>query len=105
MIRTDYAVKHRNCETVIMKNITVAIDDETHRLARIRAAELETSISALVRDYLRTLAGKTVSAEVERERRRRLMNEIFEDIKRTRPGFKASDNVSREDLYERRALR
>jgi len=38
-----------------MKNITVSIDEETHRLARIRAAEMETSVSALVRGYLRSL--------------------------------------------------
>ena len=88
-----------------MKNITVAVDDETHRLARVRAAELETSLSALVRDYLRSLVGKTASVEVERERRRRLMNEVFEDIRKTRPGFKASENVSREELYEKRAVR
>ena len=29
-----------------MKNITVSIDEQTHRLARIRAAELDTSVSA-----------------------------------------------------------
>ena len=39
-----------------MKNITVAIDEETHRKARIRAAELGTSVSALVKAYLQTLA-------------------------------------------------
>ena len=38
-----------------MKNITVSVDEETHRLARIRAAELDTSVSALVRDFLRNL--------------------------------------------------
>ena len=40
-----------------MKNITVSIDEKTHRLARIRAAELDTSVSALVRNYLRSLVG------------------------------------------------
>lgn len=35
-----------------MKNVTVSLDDETHRRARIRAAELGTSLSALVKDYL-----------------------------------------------------
>jgi len=40
-----------------MKNITVSIDDETHRRARIRAAELGTSLSALVKDYLTNVAG------------------------------------------------
>ena len=38
-----------------MKNITVSVDEKTHRMARIRAAELDTSVSALVRDYLRAL--------------------------------------------------
>ena len=41
-----------------MKNITVSVDEETHRLARIRAAELDRSVSALVRDYLKALAGE-----------------------------------------------
>ena len=40
-----------------MRNITVSVDEDTHRLARVRAAELDTSISALVREYLRTLSG------------------------------------------------
>jgi hypothetical protein len=39
-----------------MKNVTVALDDEVHRKARIRAAELGTSLSALVKDYLNALA-------------------------------------------------
>ena len=38
-----------------MRNITVSVDEETHRLARIRAAELDTSVSALVRDFLKNL--------------------------------------------------
>ena len=40
-----------------MRNITVSVDDDTHRCSRIRAAELDTSVSALVRTYLRSLAG------------------------------------------------
>ena len=39
-----------------MKNVTIALDDETHRTARIRAAEMGTSLSALVKDYLQRLA-------------------------------------------------
>ncbi len=45
-----------------MKNITVSVDEQTHRLARIRAAELDTSVSALVRDYLKSLAADRASA-------------------------------------------
>ena len=41
-----------------MKNVTISLDDETHRNARIRAAELGTSLSALVKDYLSTLTAE-----------------------------------------------
>lgn len=39
-----------------MKNVTITLDDETHRTARIRAAELGTSLSAMVKEYLQGLA-------------------------------------------------
>ena len=35
-----------------MKNITVSVDDETYRRARTKAAEQDTSLSALVRRFL-----------------------------------------------------
>lgn len=49
-----------------MKNVTIALDEETHRRARIRAAELGTSLSALVKAYLEQLgsAGATPVAGV-----------------------------------------
>ena len=47
-----------------MKNITVAVDEKTHRMARIRAAELDTSVSALVRQYLRDLASSGMTVPV-----------------------------------------
>ena len=92
-----------------MKNITVSVDEETHRLARIRAAELDTSVSALVRDYLKNLvadrsggsAGNGPVVEVEAERRRRRLREVIEDIRAASPGFRAADNLSREELYDR----
>ena len=96
-----------------MKNITVSVDEETHRLVRIRAAELETSVSALVRDYLRGLACGRLAVdgdgprpvETPRERRHRIMDEVFEDIRATRSGFSSSENAPREALHERRAVR
>ena len=92
-----------------MKNITVSVDEETHRLARIRAAELDTSVSALVRDYLKNLvadrsggsAGNSPVLEAEAERRRRRLREVIEDIRAASPGFRAADNLSREELYDR----
>lgn len=39
-----------------MKNITLSVDEESYRRACIAAAERNTTVSALVRDYLRTFA-------------------------------------------------
>jgi plasmid stability protein len=50
-----------------MKNVTIALDDETHRQARIRAAEMGTSLSALVKSYLNTLAHSNAPQEGVRE--------------------------------------
>jgi plasmid stability protein len=38
-----------------MKNVTIALDDEVHRRARIHAATMGTSLSALVKGYLESL--------------------------------------------------
>ncbi|MDE2809576.1 MAG: hypothetical protein OXN90_14275 [Gemmatimonadota bacterium] len=92
-----------------MKKITVSVDEETYRLARIRAAELDTSVSALVRDYLKSLVADRASGtadngpvtEPEAERRRRMLNEVIEKIRTTSPGFRAADNLPREELYDR----
>ena len=92
-----------------MKNITVSVDEETHRLARIRAAELDISVSALVREYLKSLvadrAGGATSeepdAETETERRRRMLREVFEDFDVRAVGLRMSDNLTREELYDR----
>ncbi len=96
-----------------MRNITVSVDDDTYRQSRIRAAELDTSVSALVRDFLERLVrdgsdesgARGPDAETEGERRGRLLDEIFEDICATRSGFRAADNLSREALHDRRSVR
>ena len=80
-----------------MKNITVSLDDEVYRRARIKAAELDTSVSALVKKYLVALAG----AETDFERRERLEEEVLAKIKGR--GFSASDRLSRDKVHERRA--
>ena len=86
-----------------MKNITVSVDEETHRFARIRAAELGTSVSALVRSYLRSLAedggpGAERTTETPLERRRRQLREVFADFDAR--GVGVSERVSREELYD-----
>lgn len=46
-----------------MTNLTLTVDEETLRRARIRALELGTSVNALVREYLGRLAGRSAAAE------------------------------------------
>lgn len=76
-----------------MKNITVSVDDEIYRRARVRAAERETSLSALVRQFLTELAAEESStarlAREERELRARI------DV------FTARDRMSRDDVHQR----
>ena len=91
-----------------MKNITVAVDDETYRQAHVRAAEMDTSVSALVREYLQSLtdAGPEFQKlETASERRMRKLLNVIEDISQNNPNFKMSDNVPREELYDRHASR
>jgi hypothetical protein len=76
-----------------MKNITVSVDDETYRRARIKAAERETSISALVKRFLVQLASEEGAAGLLEREEREL---------RARIGvFKAGDRLSRDDAHRR----
>ena len=96
-----------------MKNITVSIDDDCHRLARIRAAELGTSVSALVRAYLSSLVqnrdGKHESGaepgETPHQRRCRQLREVFADFDAEGVGLRMSENLPREALYDRASMR
>ena len=95
-----------------MKNITVSIDEHTHRQARVRAAELGTSVSALVRTYLNRLVTEPLEEKVTEEesetpleRRRRLLREVFADFDARGIGLRMSENLSRDELYDRNAFR
>jgi plasmid stability protein len=76
-----------------MKNITVSLDDETYRRARIIAAQQETSVSALVRRFLNELG----SEETETERLKRQERALREQI----TDFRASDRLSRDKVHDR----
>ena len=89
-----------------MKNITVSVDDDVYRQARIKAAEQDTSISALVKNYLIGLINGTDSswqsefarlAGQEQELRRRLFahGQVL----------RSADNLPRQALHDRDALR
>jgi plasmid stability protein len=82
---------------VYVRNVTVSLDDEVYRRARVKAAERDTSLSALVRDFLISLGEE----ETEFERRKRLQDEVLRSI----VAFRANDRLSRDEAHDRRALR
>ena len=78
-----------------MRNITVSLDDDTYRRARMIAAQRDTSVSALVKRFLLELG----SGESEAERLKRQERELRERI----TDFDASDRLSRDDVHRRGA--
>jgi uncharacterized protein YdaU (DUF1376 family) len=78
---------------VTVKNITVSLDDETYRRARLIAAERDTSVSALVRQFLVELAkGESQSERLKREERA---------LRKRITAFTASNRLSRDEVHER----
>ena len=77
-----------------MKNLTVSLDDEIYRRARVIAAQRDTSVSALVKQFLTSLA----AGETEFERLKREERELREQI----TNFSASDRLSRDEVHDRR---
>ena len=81
-----------------MSNITLSLDDNTYRTARIVAAERGTSVSALVRDYLQSLQPDPNAAD-----RAALVRTL--DWAASTGNFSAQDRLSREDVHDRSAMR
>jgi len=76
-----------------VKNITVSVDDETYRRARVKAAERDTSVSALVKRFLTELAAEESDAERLKREERELRARIS--------SFSAGARLSRDDVHER----
>jgi hypothetical protein len=77
-----------------VKNITVSLDAETYRQARIAAAERGTSVSALVKRFLIGLAkGGDAAEQAERALREQIID------------FRAADRLPRDEIHQRSAKR
>jgi plasmid stability protein len=76
-----------------MANLTLTVDEETLRRARIRALEQGTSVNAVVRDFLERFS--------EDESRRLALQEFLE-LSRASEASSGGDGRawSREDLYD-----
>ena len=90
-----------------MKTISVSVENETHRRARIRAAETGTTVSAMMRnlliEFLQCPASE--SAETEHQKRARLLDEVLEEFKSNGIGVDTGNILTREEIYGRNAPR
>jgi plasmid stability protein len=77
--------------------VTISLPDDVYRQARIKAAANDTSVSALVREFLLRLA----EGETDFDRRKRLQAKTLAAIKR----FHAGDRVGRDEVHDRDAVR
>lgn len=80
-----------------MPNITVTVSEQVYRRARVRAAELDTSVSAVVTRTLEDFAADGTGAL---GRRRRL-----EELRARTPVLPAARRLSRSELYRGRGGR
>jgi molecular chaperone GrpE (heat shock protein) len=76
-----------------VKNITVSVSDDVYRQARIRAAELGKSVSALVSEFLNSLSERETEFARLEEKQRRVQTEIR--------NFRARDRLSRDEIHHR----
>jgi plasmid stability protein len=83
------------CDTDLVAIVTLTLDKEILKRARIRALEQGTSVNAVVREFLASYAGAGDRAE----NMRRFL-EIAKDAESVRDG--RGRNWRREDLYEDR---
>jgi hypothetical protein len=80
-----------------MKNITLAIDEDVLREVRKIAAERDTTVNGLVREYLRKLAG-------ERDRSARARAELVRLSEESEGRLGSNGKWTREEIYAERTL-
>src|SRR5271165_3503784 len=91
-------VTHILCAQDLMKNITLAVDEEVLNKVRAYAVEHKTTVNAIVRRHLEKIAGEN---DMRAEARRQLLR-----LAETSRGRMSPDYVwNREELYDRPVLR
>jgi Arc/MetJ family transcription regulator len=84
---------HSYTYTVVMKNITLSVDEDVLATVRRHAAERNSTVNALVREYLTNLASHQDRAKRARARLRKLSAQS--------QGRLGKRTWSREDLHDR----
>jgi len=85
--------------------ILVSVDDETHRRARVRADQLQLSVPELAATILASAVEAVEIPEGDHEGALEgdelSLDDLIGRIRAAYPDFRASDNLPREQLYER----
>nr|MBS0019979.1 hypothetical protein [Gammaproteobacteria bacterium] len=76
-----------------MTNLTITVDDEVLKRARLRALQEDTSVNALLRDTLEAYAGVKAG-------RKSAVSELLRLAKESQAGS-GGERWTREELYER----
>ena len=76
-----------------MANLTIAVDADLLRRARVRAAQLDTSVNAVLREYLKTWVG-------DADERARAVASLIRRSGRAKSGSGAR-KWTRDELHER----
>lgn len=79
-----------------MANLTITVDEGTLKRARMRALEEDTSVNAVLREYLEEYAG---GRREQLEAARRILAASRDSASRSGPGGR---RWTREELYEER---
>ena len=83
-----------------MKNVTVSLEDELYREARIAAARANTSVTGLVREFLTVLTGGENVQSAGSPSSRAIL-ETIDRIRRRHPGFDIAGKLTRDEMHSR----
>lgn len=81
-----------------MANLALTIDDGVLERARIRASEEDTSVNALIREYLESYANERKA----RERREEALEDLRQIVRESKASSGGKGLPSREETYEER---
>jgi plasmid stability protein len=83
-----------------MKNITLKVDDATYHKARIRAAQANTSVSAMVREFLNREDNEEEAREAQRIEAMKALYALVDQ--RAQSGSQPVEPLSRDEIYAAR---
>lgn len=75
-----------------MRNVTVSLDDQSYKAARVAAAEQGKSLSAYLRDLIRLVSPANPNKSA--------VKRSFDAMDQVR-GFRAGNRFTRDELYDR----